>query len=48
MDGSGSPWLGFIIFLAFVIVDAVLYGFGAAIQSIGDSDIEKRKKEREQ
>lgn len=45
MDGSGSPWLGFIIFLAFVIVDAILYGFGAAIQSIGDSDIEKKKKE---
>lgn len=47
MDGSGSPWLGFIVFLAFVIVDAILYGFGAAIQSIGDSEIEKKKKEGE-
>lgn len=48
MDDGGSPMLiGFIIYFCFIAVDAMLFGFGAAVQSIGDSLLEQRKKEGE-
>lgn len=46
MDDSGSPMLiGFIIYICFIILDAMLFGFGAAIQSVSDSALEGKERE---
>lgn len=40
MDGS-NPILDIVIFVMFFIVNFIIYGFGAAIQNIGDGELEE-------
>ena len=40
--GDIHPYLGGILLLAFMIIDAVLYAFSSALQNINDSFIEKK------
>ena len=40
MDDSYWP-LSLAVFIAFLIVEAVFYGFGAAIQNVNANDLEK-------
>lgn len=48
MDDNGSPiFIGFIIYICFIILDAMLFGFGAAIQSVSDSALEGKETESE-
>lgn len=48
MDDGGSPiWLGLIIYVCLVLADAMLYGFGAAVQSVNDSQLEEKEREGE-
>lgn len=45
MEDSGSPIIFYIIiFLIYILLDTVLYAYGAAIRSINENDIEKREK----
>lgn len=39
---DGSPIWGLIIFIIFLIVHAILYGFESAIQNLNESDLEKK------
>lgn len=45
---EGNPILGFVWFVVFLILNAVLYGFSAAIQSISEKDLEKQAEEGRQ
>ncbi len=40
--GDIHPYLGGLLLLAFVIIDAVLYAFSSALQNVNDSFIEKK------
>ena len=40
--GDIHPYLGGILLLAFMIIDAVLYAFSSALQNVNDSFIEKK------
>lgn len=46
MDDGGSPLWALIVFAAFIIINGVMYGFGAAIQKISESEIEKKAQEQ--
>lgn len=37
---DGNPLLRVIIFIAFIVLDAIFYGFGAAIQNVNSSELE--------
>lgn len=37
---DGNPLLRVMMFIAFIVLDAVFYGFGAAIQNVSTSDLE--------
>lgn len=39
---DGSPLYALVIFIGFIIVNAVMYAFGAAIQNLNESEIEKK------
>lgn len=39
--GDIHPYLGGLLLLAFIIIDAVLYAFSSALQNVNDSFIEK-------
>ncbi|MFQ8688539.1 MAG: hemolysin family protein [Blautia sp.] len=39
-DGSGPLW-GCVLFVLFIVLNGILYGFGAAIQHINQTDVEK-------
>ena len=39
---KGDPTLGIGIFLVFILINAILYGFGAAIQTVNENVIEER------
>lgn len=47
-DGGSSMWLGLVIYVCFVLVDAMLFGFGAAIQSVSDSLLEEKERQGEE
>ena len=40
--GDIHPYLGGLLLLAFMIIDAVLYAFSSALQNVNDSFIEKK------
>ena len=40
-----SPIGGLIIFVVFLLIHGILYGFGAAVQSVNDSSVEKKAEE---
>lgn len=42
---DGNPLLRVIIFVAFILLDAVFYGFGAAIQNVNTSELEHQMEE---
>lgn len=42
---DGNPLLRVAIFLLFILLDAILYGFGAAIQNVNTSDLERQMEE---
>lgn len=43
---DGVSWLsGILMFLLFILLDGIFYGFGAAIQSLNESDVEKKAEE---
>lgn len=42
---DGHPAVGIGIFLIFILVNAILYGFGAAIQAVNENTIEEKAKE---
>lgn len=44
-DGTGSPLRACIIFLLFIIINGILYGFGAAILKVSESEIDKKAQE---
>lgn len=39
-DGSGPIW-GCVLFLIFIVLNGIFYGFGAAIQHVNESEVEK-------
>ncbi len=39
---DGNPLIRVIIFVAFILLDAVFYGFGAAIQNVNTGDLERQ------
>lgn len=41
MDSGGSPATGFIVFLIFIVLDAVLFGFGSAVQALNEGELER-------
>ena len=40
--GDIHPYLGGLLLLAFIMIDAVLYAFSSALQNVNDSYIEKK------
>lgn len=45
MDDGVSPMTGTLIFVILVLLDAVIFGFIAAMQNLGETQIEKQEKE---
>ncbi len=46
MDDGSSPLWALTEFTLFIIVNGIMYGFGAAIQKVSESEIEKRALEQ--
>lgn len=42
---DGQSWIKIIIFLIFIILDAIFFGFGSAIQNVNSSQLEKDMEE---
>lgn len=42
---DGNPLLRVIIFIAFIVLDAIFYGFGAAIQNVNTGELEHQMEE---
>lgn len=47
MDDSSGPLWALIFFVLFIIINGVLYGFGAAVQKISENEIEKKASENQ-
>lgn len=45
MDDGGSPLIGLIVFLILLLLDAVFYGFMAAVDNLNDSQIDRKVEE---
>lgn len=45
MDDSSSPIGALTVFVLFIIVNGIMYGFGAAIQKVNEGEIEKKAEE---
>ncbi|MCI7814309.1 MAG: hemolysin family protein [Lachnospiraceae bacterium] len=45
MDGSDNPAVGFLLLCIFVVINAIHYGFGAALQEVSESWLEESAKE---
>ncbi len=45
MDDGVSPMTGTLIFVILVLLDAVIFGFIAAMQNLGEAQVEKQEKE---
>lgn len=45
MDDGGSPIWALTVFILFIMINGILYGFGAAVQKISENELEKRTKE---
>lgn len=46
MDDGSSLIGALIVFVAFILVNGSLYGFGAAIQKVSEADVEKKASEQ--
>ncbi|MBE5985701.1 MAG: DUF21 domain-containing protein, partial [Paenibacillaceae bacterium] len=42
---DGNPLIRVIIFIAFIVLDAIFYGFGAAIQNVNTTELEHQMEE---
>lgn len=42
MDSGDSPVAGWILFVLFLIVNSIFYGFGSAIQNMNENEIEEK------
>jgi CBS domain containing-hemolysin-like protein len=42
---DGNPLLRVMIFVVFILLDAIFYGFGAAIQNVNDTELERQMEE---
>ena len=42
---DGNSWIGIVLFAASVILFAVMYGFGAAVQALNTSALEDERDE---
>lgn len=42
MDDGSSPLWTVMVFLLFIIINGILYGFGAAVQKLSESEVEKK------
>ena len=42
---DGNPLPSVAIFLLFILLDAIFYGFGAAIQNVNTNDLEHQMEE---
>lgn len=42
---DGSPLWGLVIYVIFIILHGILYGFGAAIQNLNEKNVEKKAEE---
>lgn len=42
---DGNPLIRVIIFIAFIVLDAIFYGFGSAIQNVNTGDLENEMEE---
>ncbi|MGI6094056.1 MAG: hemolysin family protein [Lachnospiraceae bacterium] len=47
-DGSSSPLWACVVFIIFILITRVLYGFGAAIQKLNGQELEKKAQEGDQ
>ncbi|HIZ65622.1 MAG TPA: hemolysin family protein [Candidatus Blautia pullicola] len=45
MDDSTGPLWALIIFLIFIMMNGIMYGFGSAVQKINESEVEKKAEE---
>lgn len=45
MDGEVGPTTGLFVLLFILVVDFMLYGFGAALQALGEAEVEKQAEE---
>lgn len=43
---NGSPLYALVIFIGFVVVNAMMYSFGAAIQNLNETELEKKAAEQ--
>ena len=41
MDDGSNPIAGCIIFLIFILLNGIAYGFGTAIQQVGENEVKK-------
>ena len=41
---DGNSWIGIVLFAASVILFAVMYGFGAAVQALNTSALEDERR----
>ena len=45
MDGEVGPTTGLFGLLLILVLDFILYGFGAALQALGEAEVEKQAQE---
>ena len=41
MDDGSSPYIRLAVFIIFIMINAIIYGFSAAIQNINESRLQK-------
>lgn len=46
MDDGSTPLGVVIVFVLFILINGIMYGFGSAIQKVSEDDIEKRAEEK--
>ena len=42
MDSSDNPVAGWMLFLLFIVINSIFYGFGSAIQNLNENEIEDK------
>ena len=42
MDSSDNPVAGWMLFLLFIVINSIFYGFGSAIQNLNGNEVEDK------
>lgn len=42
MDSSDNPVAGWMLFLLFIVINSIFYGFGSAIQNLNENEVEDK------